>query len=306
VAFTRNGENTITKYSDYIPEEIAPYIKVITVEKSLVELLNDQEELARSAKAQGIKTESWINLEDNRVEVNVRTSDKNTYDLAVNEGKIVQPDKLNINLVESLTQPVADIYGGLLLKTWLFGGLHATSGFSVIEDGTGEEGIITAAHADNGLWYGASSLTYEDESLGGSCDVQWHTHSGYTYHNKIEVSDGGQTVPVTGVKTRDQQTVYAYYGKYGQKTGPTVGRLESKTLLPDEDSIPNPNATWMLVSNYFNYNDFIDHGDSGGPWYSSPYALGISMGMFEEGEMQYAVYMAINYIDALGLEVMTE
>lgn len=240
------------------------------------------------------------------MEINIRTSDKNAYDIAVNEGKIVQPDKLNINLVESLTQPVADLYGGLKLKTWLFGGLHATSGFSVIEVATGKEGIITAAHADNALWYGASSLTYEDESYGGSCDVQWHTHSGYTFHNEIEVSGDGQTAPVTGVKTRDQQTVYAYYGKYGQATGATIGRLESKTFQPDEGSVPNPNATWMLVSNYFNYDKLIDRGDSGGPWYSYPYALGISKGMFEEEGMQYAVYMAINYIDALGLEVMTE
>lgn len=163
VAFTRNGENTIAKYSAYIPEEIAPYIEVRTVEKSLVELLNDQEKLAQSMEARGIKADSWLNVGDNRVELNIRTSDKNTYDLAVNEWKIVQPDRLNINLVESLMQPTADIYGGLELKTWLFGGLHATSGFSVIEDGTGEEGIITAAHADNGLWYGWSSLTFEDK-----------------------------------------------------------------------------------------------------------------------------------------------
>lgn len=58
VAFTLNGENTITKYSDYIPEEIAPYIEVRTVEKSLVELLNDQEKLAQSVEAQGIKADS--------------------------------------------------------------------------------------------------------------------------------------------------------------------------------------------------------------------------------------------------------
>ncbi len=138
VAFTLNGENTITKYSDYIPEEIAPYIEVRTVEKSLVELLNDQEKLAQSVEAQGIKADSWLNIGDNRVEINIRTSDKNAYDIAVNEGKIVQPDKLNINLVESLTQPVADLYGGLKLKAWLFGGLHATSGFSVIEVATGK------------------------------------------------------------------------------------------------------------------------------------------------------------------------
>ncbi len=305
VAFTRNGENTITKYSDYIPEEIAPYIEVRTVEKSLVELLNDQEKLAQSAEAQGIKVESWLNIGDNRVEINIRTSDKNAYDIAVSEGKIVQPDKLNINLVESLTQPETDIYGGLNLKLWLLGGLYVTSGFSVIETATGEEGIITAGHAEDGLWYGSNSLTFEDESYGGSCDVQWHTHSSLNFENIIQIYDNGQTLPITGVRTRDQQTLYSFVSKYGQASGDTVGRLESKTFVPT-GFVPNPNATWMLVSNYFDLDDLSAPGDSGGPWYFYPYALGIHHGSYTVDDMQYAVYMAINYIDALGLEVMTE
>ena len=306
MAFTRDGENAITKYSDYIPKEIAPLIEVKTVEKSLAELLNDQQKLAQSAEAQGIGTLSWVNLGDNRVEVNVKTSDKSAFDLAVNEGKIVQPDKLKINLVRSLIQPMTDVYGGLKFKTWLLGGLHATSGFSVIEDGT-TEGVITAGHADNGLWYGMSSLTYGNGRFEGSQDVQWHTHSGLTFTNEVQEDDEENTREITAVKTRDQQTTYAFYGKYGQATGYTAGQLESKVVRPEGEEAPlNPNATWMLVTNYFDTDDLIGPGDSGGPWFVNNYALGISSFSCEYEEEEAAIYMAISYIDYFDLEVMTE
>lgn len=107
------------------------------------------------------------------------------------------------------------------------------------------------------------------------------------------------------MKTRAQQAVYSVYLKYGQNTGYTYGRLESKTCLP-LGTVPNPNATWMLVSNYFDLDDLIGSGDSGGPWFTFNYALGISHGEGEIGGVEQAVYMAIDYIDDLELEVMTE
>jgi len=126
-----------------------------------------------------------------------------------------------------------------------------------------------------------------------------------TFTNEVQEDDEGNTRDITAVKTRDQQTVYAFYGKYGQNTGYTCDQLVSKNLLP-VGSVPNPNATRMLVSNYFDMDDLSGPGDSGCPWFVNNYALGIHHGGCIIEEVQHAIYMAINYIDYFDLEVMTE
>jgi hypothetical protein len=129
-----------------------------------------------------------------------------------------------------------------------------------------------------------------------------------TFTNEVQDDDEGGTRNIYGVKTRAQQTVYAFYGKYGQHTGYTCGQLVSKSFQPTgEEAPPNANATWMLVSNYFDLDDLSGYGDSGCPWFVNCWALGIHHGGTPpEEEEQYAVYMAIDYIGDLDLEVMTE
>lgn len=307
VAFTQNGEKTITKYSDYIPEEIAPYIETKAVEKSLAELLDEQKRLVQAAKAQDIITDSWVDLGNNRIVISIKTSDKNAYDQAVNATKILQPKRLKINLVEELIHPTTDIYGGLTLDDFFWGWPLVTSGFSVIEDGTGTEGIITAGHANDGLWYSGNNLPFEEERYEGSHDVQWHTSSSLDFTNEVQEDEDENTRSIYWTKSRDQQTTYSFYGKYGRSTGYTAGQLETKFCLPEgEHAPPNAEAIWMLITNYFDMDDLIDYGDSGGPWFTQAYALGITHGMGEYEGDECAVYMAINYIEELDLTVMTQ
>jgi tetratricopeptide (TPR) repeat protein len=63
-------------------------------------------------------------------------------------------------------------------------------------------------------------------------------------------------------------------------------------------------ATAYLLTGRF---ELSAAGDSGCPWFVNSYALGIHHGgTVPEEEEQFAVYMAIDYIGDLGLEVMTE
>jgi hypothetical protein len=50
--------------------------------------------------------------------------------------------------------------------------------------------------------------------------------------------------------------------------------------------------------------DLSEPRDSGGPWYSGSIAYGLMTGDIEPGNDAY--YMAINYIDFLGLGVLTD
>lgn len=299
VAFTRDGAKTIAKYSNYIPAEVAPYIEVRIVDKSLAELQIDQEKLFSSLNQQGIKIESRVDIRNNCVSIDIVNKDK--YDLAVKDGKVAIPDKLKINLVDSLSILQTDIYGGLTLDYYSYSSPYLTSGFSVHNSSTGADGIITAGHADNvTLYYSGQGLSYQSESLGGSYDVQWHTASGVSFPNKIQWWSDGSTFNITSVKSRSQQNVGDIISKYGMTTHYTAGEISSKIALL---ASPYNSATWMEVENVFGYQKLSDAGDSGGPWFSGNTALGIHHGGYADGSK--AFYMALDYLDLLGVSVKT-
>jgi streptogrisin C len=58
----------------------------------------------------------------------------------------------------------------------LLNGIGCTSGFVVIQDGTGTLGVSTAAHCgNNGATDDGIALTFRGEHFGNNGDVQWHT-----------------------------------------------------------------------------------------------------------------------------------
>jgi hypothetical protein len=301
VAFTVEGVKTLDKYSEYIPEDVTQYIEVRTVEKSLVELLNDQQKILTSMKENGIEIQSRVDVKNNCVSIDLQKIDKGKYDQANQNGRLSIPDKLRINLVDGLAVDITDLYGGLDLD-YSDSSPSCTSGFSVEHNTTGVKGVLTAAHCYNYLYYDGTALTFAGSVEGGSYDVQWHTKSGWNIENKFQWwDDEDYTFDVTSIKTRSQQTIGSIVSKYGRTTHYTAGELTSKTT-----TLPSPynSATWMEVDNIYNYAKLLDEGDSGGPWFNGNIALGISKARSEDYDTAY--YMALDYLDMLDVSVLTD
>ena len=64
--------------------------------------------------------------------------------------------------------------------------------------------------------------------------------------------------------------------------------------------MPNGDDTFVRVNGYGAI--LSAPGDSGGPWFLEDIAYGINSGAFSDGD---AIYMPINYIDRLGVSVLT-
>ena len=115
VAFTSNGEITINKYGQYIPEDVKPYIEIRMVKTTLVELSADQEMLRVSLNELGIKAESRIDIINNCVSVDIVKTDQAKFNDAKQNNSLVIPEGLRINLIDGLPVLTAEIYGGLPL-----------------------------------------------------------------------------------------------------------------------------------------------------------------------------------------------
>lgn len=120
-------------------------------------------------------------------------------------------------------------------------------------------------------------------------DVQWHTAPDFTVRNLAW--DGTWNRYIYGEKHRNNQYVGEYVCKYGKSTGGGCGNITSTTF----------NGTYIRV--HSDSADLGEPGDSGGPWFSGNTAYGLFTGDIEPGNDAY--YMAINYIDILGLDVLT-
>lgn len=137
----------------------------------------------------------------------------------------------------------------------------------------------------------------------GSQDVQWHDTPGG--NNRAWVFDGiaGGSTPyyrtITGTLGRAGQPEGALTCSYGKTTGYRCGRIVRKDYAPSY--IVHPNATFIWVHND-NHEDIANSGDSGGPWFNGSTAWGVHSGSKDGLD---ALYMAINYISSLDLEVVT-
>jgi hypothetical protein len=302
VAFTNSGEQTISKYSIYISEEVAPYIQIRNVKKSLAELLYDQERLFSSMVEQGIKAESRVDIINNCVSVDITKADEAKFNIAMQNQKLAIPEGLKVTFVDGLSVLTTDIYGGLWLDlTWPW---FCTSGFAV-KNSAGTKGISTACHAGTGsMYYSGVSLVWQFGINGGAYDCQWRTCSGLTVKNQIQWYTGDLTAEVTAKKTRSEQHVGDIVSKYGQKTYYTAGQITSTSAILDS---PYNSPTWIEVSNIYGYPKMAEEGDSGGPWFiwndTGVTALGITNSVSDDRQKAY--YMAENYIEDMGVYVMT-
>jgi hypothetical protein len=298
IAFTQNGKNTIGKYGKYIPEKVAPYIQVKQVDKSLADLLKEQANLYLSLKNLNINIDSRVDVINNCVSIDVLKSDESIFKEDLGKGLFTKTDNLRINLVDALSQPTTDIYGGLTTQS-PDNYDYSTFAFAVkAMDGT--KGIVTCGHGSTSLYYNHVSLPLVGAAMYNLYwDCQWHTCPGLTVTNKIQTTSGGGTMDITSVVPRSSQSVGYYVFKYGRTTGLTAGMISSTT--GNYFGCP----TWIEVSNTLGYPNLLLPGDSGGPWFTV--ANGAAYGITSAGanNWQLAIYMAIDYISILGVGVMT-
>lgn len=284
VQFTTNrSKEALTQYISNTP--LANMVEVRTVSVSLAELIAIQTETLNKVSNLDVPVESGVNVFANRVELYV--IDKGQLDNFLQETNIQLHDNVEIIIVDELSTLEADIYGGLALNT-------CTSGFGV-KNGSGTKGITTAGHCSNSKSYNGVNLPFQSGTWWGSYDVQWHTTPGFTVRNLIY--DGTYNRYIYSTKHRNNQALNTFVCKYGKATGKTCGFIIDKNYT--SSNTPSSSATWIRV-----HRDGVNlssGGDSGGPWFVGNTAYGTQSG----GIGNDAFYMAINYIDILGLTVLT-
>ncbi len=201
------------------------------------------------------------------------------------------PPEGNVITVSELAKSDRDVNAGLRLNA--SNGFDCTSGFSVVNS-SGVKGILTAAHCYDSMTFNGTDLPFQGSAFGGPCDVQWHTAPGFNVRNLAY--DGTNNRLILSSKHRDYQTLNEYVCKYGWASGYSCGNIIDKSFDPGGAM----NNTLIRVHNDDGVH-LSEGGDSGGPWFSVNTAYGLHVG----GIGDDAYYMAINYIDYLGLSVLT-
>lgn len=127
-------------------------------------------------------------------------------------------DAVRYEDVDRLSQPAANIYGGL--------NIGCTSGFSVI--GNGVKGVTTAAHCGPPHTYQGVTLPVKAEKYTTSYDIQWNSAPGFTV--QPWAYDGDATPrTIVGSVSRTNTPINAYLCKYGINTQFGCGYVISKS-----------------------------------------------------------------------------
>jgi hypothetical protein len=289
VQFTREGKETIHPYIEN--GSLADIVEIREVKYTLKELKAAQIAAKSKIRSLGVHTNFGTNVFENRFEVYV--VERPRFDLAIQNARVDLPPQVKVVTVSELASTETDIYAGLRLDA--SNGADCTSGFSVINS-SGVKGVITAAHCDNAMSYYGTNLPFQGSAYGVYYDVQWHAAPGFDVRNLVYGNP--YNVYIFSAKHRDDQQLNDYVCKYGINTGYTCGYIIQKDFDPDPNAPPNE-ATFIRVHNAG--VNLSEGGDSGSAWYRLNTAYGLLVG----GIGDDAYYMAINYIDFLGLSVLT-
>ncbi len=297
VLFTENGEKII---EPYLTKELIDIIYIQPAKIPLIELQNTQQGILSSLWDIGISVESEINIYENNINLFVAEMDRVRLDNVLHDKLLIIPEYVKIAIISNLGKAEADnIYGGLALNV-------CNTAFAV-EDiyGVLGRGVITAGHCSEShptMYYKLKALSVQNWLKNGSYDVGFHTTTGLTITNQIQVASTGVFRRVTATKSRDSQVVGEYVCKYAVVTGYTCGYISSKNF--SSSGVDSPSPTFIRVNNTAaSYPDLSSGGDSGGPWFNNTTAYGVHHGAPGD-DPNDAIYMAINYIDGLGVSVV--
>jgi hypothetical protein len=293
------------------PERIRPYIaggplegivEVRSVTATLRQLQATQSQAIRTLGELGIRFNSGVNVQANRVEVEVTNPAQLQSVMEV--ARVRLPERVGVLKVDTLGGPAADIWAGWKLNE-PNGDVECTSGFSVL-NGSGTQGISTAGHCENNLilWDGTAlpwknSWYVRDQPY----DLQWMTTPGYDPVAYVPDSDGISTKrPVWGLRYNTQINIDSYVCKYGRMTEYGCGWVRQKNFVGFGPSGTDLTATFVRVKR--GNDDLATPGDSGGPWYQGNYAVGIMHGYTGGTTYSEGLYMPIDYLVDKGLGVL--
>lgn len=264
---------------EYAPaKELQEVMQVLPADYSLAELLEIQQGLY-GAVPYGIDFQSGISNELNRVVLTVSASDSMILEGWPAPGGVV------VTEAGALPEP-ASIYGGLAISN------GCTTGFSVVELVGGDQGVSTAGHCGNSVYFEGTYLPLQDEQWSNNTDAQWHTTPGLADPNKF----------YSGIDTRVVLNVYSwseqYEGmsvcRYGRNGGYGCGQISDIYDDPPDACVPNSGNKWIVVD-----SAGVVVGDSGGPVFKNNGAYGTiackSSSTF--------VYMAANRFQTIGVRV---
>lgn len=255
---------------------------------SLAQLEKRRDAAKQRIQRLGFAVDTDINIQENRVEIHSDRAQSLRAAIAAERANL--PERVEVMAVPALAKPSV-LRGG-------DPGYTCTGGFIVrYKDSFGEIGISTAAHCGNYQTFQGLALPFRYESFYDSADVQWHSACGYTDVNN-EFNSGLGYRACVGTRSRGDQTVGTYVCKWGTTTGRTCGYIQSRHAEPSY--VPSSDDTFVRVNGYGAI--LSAPGDSGGPWFLENIAYGINSGSYSDGD---AIYMPINYIDRLGVEVLT-
>jgi hypothetical protein len=266
--------------------ELVSLVEVRGAVYSLAELERRLDRASKQLEALGARADYSVDVRQNRVEV--RTPEPEALAALLRSESAALPEAVSVVEVGSLLRPYVDMIGGRPLT-------GCTAGF-VVENGIGQLGLTSAAHCPNASDYEDTNtdLTFRSQSFGGSQDVQWHqANCDDELFNRID--DGIGIRSITGSTSRSSQSIGTFVCKHGMITGRTCGDITSKTIKPNY--VPGASSTFISVEN--GGTNLGQGGDSGAPWFTGNQAYGIMSGGEEDGSV--VVYMAVNYMSALGL-----
>jgi hypothetical protein len=291
VLLTNGNEDTILSYAT--SHGLEDLIEVRSAPLSLVDLSSTREQLVQTLLNLGLVFDSDINVHLNEIEFYVL--DESEFRSSLVENNLDLPDFVKIIETPELATPAVDIYAGLALRT-------CTSGFS-IRFADSSRGVSTAGHCSNSQSRNGIHLAYIAGSTTGSLDAQVHSVTNYftvrnwSYDGRYDTTTPYYRV-ITATKHRGQQMLDSYVCKYGKTTGFTCGYLISRTFQPSNPAYVNPLATYMRL--HKDNTVLADQGDSGGPLFNGSTAYGLVSAVLS-GDL---IYMAINYIENLGVTVL--
>ena len=263
-------------------------IETRTAAASLAQLETRRTTARQRIERLGFAVDTDINVQENRVEIYSERAQ--SLKTAVAAERVNLPDRVEIISVPSLAKPSV-LRGGDGDPGF------CTGGFTVRDNYSHQVGISTAGHCDNYWAFQGVALPFAGEVFYDSADVQWHTACPYTEVTN-EFNSGIGYRPCIGTRARAYQSIGSYVCKWGTRTGRTCGYIQSKSV--DPSYVPNGDDTFVRVNGYGAI--LSAPGDSGGPWFLEDIAYGINSGAFSDGD---AIYMPINYIDRLGVSVLT-
>jgi streptogrisin C len=212
------------------------------------------------------------------------------------EGLGLDGAAVRLTLVDGTVANLAHSYGGGQLRDGTF--KECTSGFVVEKISNGVDGVLTAAHCSGLDTYEETSgndydTSYQGAALSSLGDVEWQTTDHTEYDNFYYTNTA--TIDVTGLKNHLYMDVGDSVCSYGRKSAKNLGCEEINQLFVSASG----------YSSMFRTDpNGLKLGDSGGPWYVSGTAWGITNGWFNSN--LDAIFSAVSIVDGnMGVSLRT-